>query len=422
MLKISVVACGIVGLCFFAYRLSLHGLRTANMDFANAWSVAHVAPAAAEVGLYKEATQLLVMKAAIDSAPDATQREHMQALSRVPLKATAITGSPFFYTVIGVFFSYGFMVDRLLYHCLAAVLAPVSVAIMCRMMGFSSIRTIAACCLIVVAAFPTWTNHSVGNWGAFQLFFLTAFVYVYSKGKVMLASLILTLASFFKPTIGFVFLIHAVRSAKKEGERANMAVGAVLGAVIAVASSSLWLGSCDVWWSFLQSIPQTANPHVYPLSMANCSIAALLLEVSGVNFSMVLSFGAVLLAVLIACMPRVGSGRGAFDCESMETVAVGLLFGLLFSGLVWPHYLVLIAPAFVWAAYLIKGRWPWLAYVLMVVVAVPLSIPFSALFYCDVVFASVCINAMLLCLLVICVAPFFPVRPDGLWFKPKPIV
>ncbi|MDH4018335.1 MAG: DUF2029 domain-containing protein [Xanthomonadales bacterium] len=296
-----------------------------------------------------------------DAQKDAPRQKQMAAY-RTELHMTA---TPFLYWITGLLTTGDYERDLTLWHLLSLVFVTISILVMCRLLKYSPATSLAILLPILVWFAPLQSDLRVGNVNSFQLGLIGLIFWLQSRqanrGYLFATGLAIGLLVMFKPNLGPVALMFAGGWLVR-GQFMQLGVslaGMVTGALTAVLTSSIWVGSATVWPDWLKFI-QLVVGHSFGQKSGNyASVSQISSSISPLVSSSISPLGqlstAIILSLLcLACFwwgrRRVNASASELDdknrlfVENSLLIATGCIITMLASTLVWLHYYLLIIP------------------------------------------------------------------------------
>jgi hypothetical protein len=265
--------------------------------------------------------------------------------------------TPFLYAFVGAFVSGQYDRDYYFFS-LVGILSFVGAAFAFgRAVGFGIASALVACACLTLPFAPFWSLLVTANIGAIQGAFLLASLtlFIDSRGslKSVAGGVLFSIAVLLKPTIGpaalalgLVWLVD-----RNWGLAVRISVGAVAGALAALAAGSLFLGTSSAWgeW-FLDTVAMLRSTR--PFDPWNCSWVTQVRAVLGVDISII-----VLMALLAATAAAVWQGRIRHPEDAPQLLlarrtalagAVGCGVAILAGPYNWLHNYLAAAPLVLW--------------------------------------------------------------------------
>lgn len=288
-----------------------------------------------------------------DAQKDAPRQKQMAAY-RTELHMTA---TPFLYWVTGLLTTGDYERDLTLWHLLSLILVTISILVMCRLLKFTPATSLAILLPVLVWFAPLQSDLRVGNVNSFQLGLIGLIFWLQSRqanrGYLFATGLAIGLLVMFKPNLGPVALMFAggwlVR--RQFMQLGVSLAGMVTGALTAVLTSSIWVGSTTVWLDWLKFI-QLVVGHSFGQKSGNYATVSQIS--SGISPLGQLSTAIILSLLCLAFFwwgrRRVNASASDLDdknrlfVENSLLIATGCIITMLASTLVWLHYYLLIIP------------------------------------------------------------------------------
>jgi len=263
--------------------------------------------------------------------------------------------TPFLYTVFGSWTSGDYTRDLSRYRTLSLIVVALSVAMLCRLLGYGVASTIAAMALFASWFAPSRSDMVVGNVNHIQLGWLVLFLWISARFPTVAGHLaggfLLGLGAMFKPNttlvIGLLGVAWMVR--RRHKKLVLETIGMAAGAVTAFAWSSAAFGGPRIWQHWLSAL-SVLPKNLITVELGNYAPIRLLndwLKVDATYAVGLLFVGLALAAVgwgLSGALPKGARDQPGF--EDIVVVALAGLVTLLASPLSWLHYFVFTIPMF----------------------------------------------------------------------------
>lgn len=301
---------------------------------------------------------------------DAPPRERRAA--RAVLAANRGTlptaGTPFLFTVLGVFSTGDYEADERAFSLASLALYAASVLWLCRRLGYAPVPSLAALSFLVGPFDPWLSGERVANVQAIQLAVVAALPAALAARRPRLGELaagaLFAAGIAFKPNLLPVALPVVVTLLLRRRFRSLLAAasGAAAGAAAAFAASALFFGRGSCWREWARILPELVRPP-YDVAMGNYALPIVLRELTGLDAAGLLT-GVALAGLVVfeaATMPArapAGAGPGPAREELVALVGLGGAFLLLVARLAWLHYFVLAIPLFLFVMRPARGEGP----------------------------------------------------------------
>lgn len=328
------------------------------IDFFTFWTVPQSLSAHPAIDIYSlEGQHVLAADAAtraqLPSAPE-LQRRNTSAVLQLYNGRIDATGSPLFYTVIGMLSSGNYLTDqkRFLFLSLASLI--LSVLIVSRLLALTPVEVILLLAFLLRLHQPLLVDLRMGNVNQLQLLAITLFIFALARSKPLLAGSIIGVATAFKPTTILVLALGLLLFLIDRNYRQTirMLVGSAIAALASALLSGFYFGTSSVWFAFLHSLRNTLNGAAYSLENGNFSLSVLLFgPTSRVSIIVPVVLLSAFLWLLIASRRRHTTATVSEQDTSRIrlhsafcVVGGGCAIMLLSSPLAWIHYYLLLLP------------------------------------------------------------------------------
>ena len=225
---------------------------------------------------------------------------------------------------------------------------------LCRLFGYSWLRTLLAVALFVGCSMPLGSDVTVTNVNQLQGWrtgrrYLGDRLRSNWRLRNLFGGCVLGLLLAFKPNLGccaaFLFLTWGLNHRwRKLGEHI---LGLIFGLAAAILTSAKVFGSTDCWHEWIESLRELLVKTACSSSLGNYALANMIEESTGIGVSRALLV--ILAATGFAVVVR--SRRQTVDDHARhplheEVLAIGLGVTVMFlsSVLVWLHYYILLVP------------------------------------------------------------------------------
>lgn len=327
-------------------------------DFFQFWSVGRGLAAGDLEGLYSEATARAAARRAMQavSGPDGSARGQRAAQLNRQLYPSGVDpiSTPLYYTAFAALTGADYDRALLAYQTLSTLAFLAAAWALCRAIGFGRVPALLALATLLIAYGPLHADIQTGNANRLQLALLAAAFALPVRWRGPLgaaaggAALACVVA--LKPNLAAVPLFLAVVWAldRRFAALRWWTVGLLLGALVAVASAALYVGSVSSWLDWVAALSRyQSNPA--PIERTNWSTARLLYAWTGRDWSVPLL--AALVASFAACAwrGRRFAGADARARRAAMAASAGCLVPLIASLLAWDHYFLLATPALLFA-------------------------------------------------------------------------
>ncbi len=345
LILISIVA-------FCSIYSTWHPVRTIPaIDFYQFWIVGQEVAAGQPGNIYSDLERERIGRRYLDQARTAGELARLRTAHQRSVLDSFST--PFLYTVFGSLSSSDYEHDLSTHRTLSLAFVVLSVAALCRLLGYGLVPTLAAITLFASWFAPSRSDMLVGNVNHFQLGWMVLFLWLSCRFPTTLGHLaggfLLGLGAMFKPNtapvIGLLLVAWAIR--RRHEKLVLETVGIAAGAFAAFAWSSAAFGGVGIWWSWFSAL-STLPGDIITVELGNYAPARLLGDALQIDASWLIALvcGGLALAVITRGLWGV-VGEGARDQPGMEDLHVVALAGLvtlLSSPLSWLHYFVAAIP------------------------------------------------------------------------------
>lgn len=329
------------------------------IDYFSFWAVPHIHSVVPVSNHYNEQDQRSMYHMLKDEAASTgiseKQRIATVAISEFNYNTLYATASPFLYAIVGSLSSGEYDSDVFMYSALSTICSILSVIILCNLLKFKSTITIVLLIYYITFFAPLQCDLRVGNVNQIQLLFISVFIFLMARSKLLLAGLILGVSFVFKPNIFMIFLLLGLitiidRSYKNYSP---LFIGSGIGMTISVLYASWYFGRLNIWADFIQSLPKTLSGDI-PISYGNFSLTMLIQKSTDIKSSIYILF--ILLSVFIYIIYFTGTKYNLKDelynngCvqhimdEAFIAASLGMTIMLLSLKVIWYHYFVFTIP------------------------------------------------------------------------------
>lgn len=332
--------------------------RTGGLDFYQFWAVGRSIGARDDI--YSPAAREQIGSEFWKRAQTGSERQRRLADYRRVLETYS---TPFLYSAFRQITSDDY--DRSLdtYRAFVVLGMAIGVLGLCRRLGYSATDTLGALLVLLFWFEPFLSDLRVANLNGLQLCLLATFLWSQSRLReapaAFLGGAILGLGTLLKPNlapiVAFVLLSWGIR--RRFAALTRAAAGFVVAAIAAVAFTGLYFRSLRCWSDWFLALRNLPDD-ITTIPMGNFAPARLLDEWLGLDLSPLLpalvgSAGLVALWIdarrASGTRPKADGAPSVADAEGRvlgdtSAVAIGGLFTLLVSRLVWLHYYVLAVP------------------------------------------------------------------------------
>jgi len=325
------------------------------IDFYQFWVVGQELEAGRAGDIYSAAERERIGEHHLDRARENGGKTEVRAARQRETLETFST--PFMYTVFGAVSSGDYDRDLRRYRDLALAALLFAVVILCRLLGYGALSTIAAMAVFAAWFAPTRSDWLVGNVNSFQLALLACFVWLAcrfpSTAGHVVGGLVLGASAMWKPNSALVvvLLLLAWAARRRYAKLVHVSIGIAVAAIAAFIWSSIAFrgggGGVDIWWSWLSAL--SALPEdIITVELGNYAPSRLLLEWIGIDAALAIGLACLGLTLVALIIAFSGAPKGErpeqAGFEDLGIVALGSLITLLGSPLAWLHYFVAAIP------------------------------------------------------------------------------
>lgn len=320
-------------------------------DFYQFWVVGQELAHGQPGDIYTDRERERIGRHYLDQARIAGEPTELRAARQRVVLETFST--PFLYTLFGSLSSGEYERDLSTFRAFSLAFVVLSVAVLCRLLGYGVASTIVAITLFASWFAPARSDWLVGNVNSLQLGLLTLFLGLScrfpTKAGYLAGGLLLGLGVMFKPNsvlvVGLLLVAWLVR--RRHEKLVLASVGIASGALAAFVWSSAAFGGPSIWRSWSSALSALPDD-IITVELGNYAPARLLSDWAQVDASLVIASvcaGLALAAVgrgLWGAVPEEPGDRAGF--EDICVVALAGLMTLLSSPLSWLHYFVSAVP------------------------------------------------------------------------------
>jgi hypothetical protein len=329
------------------------------IDYYVAWVAADATRNGSEHAIYSKEGRYRLGREYRTTALDVNPDSRQAASARIQ-SVPHMTATPFMYWVIKLFSSGDYESDLTIWHAISLVLFVFSVAVFCRMSGYSTAALLAILLPCLVWMEPLHADLRVANVNGFQLGILGLILLLLSKDSnrrmLFVASFMVALLVMFKPNLAPVSILLAgawlIRG--QYHKLFTGLAGMVAGTLVALAVSSYFFGDAMAWIDWVRAISSPAYQSV-EAGRGNFS--------PGQSFKLGFQGQAILSLALCALVlvffwwgsktggeksaPSAGQPQAMATVEYAQLLGLGCLVHMFVSPLVWTHYYLLAIPVLI---------------------------------------------------------------------------
>ncbi len=328
--------------------------RVPGIDFYQFWVVGtelrYESAGARPANVYSDAQRTTLGQKWLKRAQRSGLRQLAAARVRPKLETFS---SPFLYSVFAALSTSDYERDHQRYCLLCLAISTAAIVVLCRLFGYSWLRTLLAVTLFVGCNWPLRSDVIVTNVNQLQVGGLALALWGQTRTNWRLRNLfsgvVLGLLLAFKPNLGlcaaFLFLTWAVNQRwRKLGEHV---LGLIFGLSAAVVCSNWAFGSTDCWQEWFASLRELLVEVASSSSLGNYALANLIEETTDIRVSKVLLviLAATAIAVVVRARRRTADDDSRHPLhEDVLAISLGVTAMFLSSVLVWLHYYILLVP------------------------------------------------------------------------------
>jgi hypothetical protein len=268
--------------------------------------------------------------------------------------------TPLLYLAVGAPATGRYDFDFRVFQWIGLACVGLAVALLGLRLRLAWTTTALVLLVLFVSSDALFSNASVGNVNAFQLFAIAVYLWWLPAARTDLAQALagawLGLLVLLKPTLGLIlpFLWLGWWARGRVREILAHALGAAVAASAAILVSSAWLGSSHAWLDWLAALPDLELVRERSIQRGNYAASRLILELGGPDVSLALALVAILgSAIWIWRANRAGAGgagrasdsdRALAEDRDYLAVSLACTVSLVAFRLVWLHYFLLLVP------------------------------------------------------------------------------
>lgn len=261
-----------------------------------------------------------------------------------------VNGTPFFYGVLTAFRgNYESAFDA--FHLVGLVLLVVSLALLCRLFGYSLMTLFVSIAFLTTWFQPLRSDVWVGNVNQIQLAMITAFLLIQSRtrtrGRGIAAGFVLGLMVLFKPNLAFVppLLLVSWWVTNRRDEIVDQMIGLALAGAMVIGSTSALLGGPSIWFRWAGSLSILPDAAI-TIERGNYGPVQVLREWAGIDAAAPFALLFPIVALLILLFGSRSRYRGSENRLANDTLVVGVAVAtyLVSFWMVWIHYYLLLLP------------------------------------------------------------------------------
>lgn len=321
------------------------------IDFYQFWAVGRELAAGQPGDIYSDLRRKEIGQHQLEQARISEDRLRLRTARQRKVLETFST--PFLYTVFGSLSSDDYERDLSMYRSLSLWFLLISVAVLCRLLGYGRSATMAAIAIFAAWFAPTRSDWLVGNVNSFQLGGLVLFLWLSHRFPTtaghFFGGLLLGLGAMFKPNSALVVAMLMLGwAARRRHQKLVLAsAGIAAGTILAFVGSSIAFGSPNIWLSWLSAVSELPDD-IITFELGNYAPTRLLDD--WLQIDATLAIGLVCGGLTLAALGRGLWGAATEDdreragLEDIFLVALAGLVGLLSAPLAWIHYFVAAIP------------------------------------------------------------------------------
>jgi len=350
---------------FFACRA---GTRPSSIDFYQFWVVGRAVGRHEAHDVYTDAERQrlgeLYWREALSAqassvTPDIPTKRIQAAQQRQVLETFS---TPWLYTLFGLVSSGDYDGDQARFQTFSTLAFVLAIAAFGHLLGYGPLGIALWVLFLTSWQFKPFSDEVIaGNVNRLQVALLALYAWLANRKHTQVAEVVsgavLGMAILFKPNLAIVAVVLVLGRliARQHTKLARECAGLAIGALAAVAISSVYFGSLHVWSDWIRTIPELLAQGTS--AGGNYALSRLVLDRTGFSVSRMLPFELLILVVIaLACARARLRKESATELEhareskrakaSFDVLLVGLgaMISVLATDLVWLHYYVLCVP------------------------------------------------------------------------------
>ena len=272
-----------------------------------------------------------------------------------------LTATPFLYWFTGLLTTGDYETDLDNWHALSLFLLTVSILVTCRLLGFSTVTSMAFLLPVLAWFSPLHSDLRVANVNSLQLGWIGLVIWLSSRVPNKLNTFVVGLATgllvMFKPNLAAVALLLAGGwGVRRQYSSLLFGLGGMTSAAVtSILVSSWWMGGVTAWSDWARVVGDLVETIAGKGAAGNYSIVSeFTSEFSSFNMLiLVLSLCGLCLVLYWWGRKRNPDLTGELvheDRDFLENtllISIGCIITMLASGLVWIHYYLLTIPMFI---------------------------------------------------------------------------
>ena len=263
--------------------------------------------------------------------------------------------TPFLYAAIHGLASGDYEIDYGRWHAISLSSFVAGVVGISRLLGISWLATLVILNALLLRFAPFQSETQVMNVNSVQLGLL-ALVLAFQRNRESARSLfvsgaLLGCATMFKPNIALisVLLLTSLVITRQFRTLLHQGLGIAAGVAFAFASSSLFFGTVECWFGWIQAIAWIP-PEIITPEMGNYAGFSFVVGAVASSYSTAFALALCLPAAIAIWLRRddpiaIGAGQNQEQAVRVVTLyGIGCTAFLLSANLVWEHYFILAIP------------------------------------------------------------------------------
>ncbi len=324
------------------------------IDFYQFWLVGQFIDQPGFEKIYSEAVYDRIGTAGMQFSADSSSARMKAAASiNAELYSHKIEpiSTPVLYAVLRLFSTGDYEIDANRYQLFCTIAFATGLIVLARSLRFNWAYTLIALAITLTWFGPFKVDILDGNTTRLQLAGLAmaigAVAFLPQRIGLFTAGFLFALNVLFKPNtiLAPLALLALYALARQWRAVVELAIGLMLGTIVAIVGSSLYLKSFELWpaWCRAISVATSSDTKVYSLENQNCSIARMVGGLVHFNATWIL----VVVAAAIfftSILRRKHIDRPRSYSREVYAVGTGVLAMLLSSPIVWPSYFIFLLP------------------------------------------------------------------------------
>jgi hypothetical protein len=242
---------------------------TQAIDFYQFWIVGQAVKTMPVSNIYDKSQQRLIAEAFLIKSETNSSSTHQTSAAKKRSTSLELIGTPLLYAMFSIISNGDYDSDYNLYRLASIFLYVTAVYIFCYLLGIPLLHTFVAIVFFTNYFWPFKMDVRFGNVDQIQLFMLSTYLLIISKGKsvyfIVAGGLLLSSMVFFKPNLIYVaFFIGFARAVQIPWQKFKFELlGMGLGTLLSFIIPYLIFGNSCTWKSWYDCFPQAGFAYKY---------------------------------------------------------------------------------------------------------------------------------------------------------------